>query len=147
MAGALYYQHIGEALWARDSSRSIGTPSQGLRHFQPEHFGDWLTGIEQFEVDSAAATAKVIAPEGFQVWGLPDGAQIAVKNMTKGDCLLLLESAHFRFVGEIIHRFTARCPDFSKKMWGEEKFPIIVWLKGRLINYFWDEFVNDFCFD
>lgn len=143
----IYYQHIGEKLWARDSVRSIFDEEGNLRQFSAGGFRTWFESITEHEWAQCEESSARHAPQGFQIWGLPVGAEIVISNMVGGDYLLLLESTHFRYVGRIIHRFGTNSKLFSEKMWGEHRFPIIVWLAGKSISYYWDDFVKDFNFD
>jgi len=63
-----------------------------------------------------------------------------------GDYLMLLESTDFTYCGQVIHRVSDMCHDLSYDIWGEQRFPIIIFLQGEMISYGWDEFVENFGF-
>ena len=58
-----------------------------------------------------------------------------------------LESTDFRYVGQVIHRFVQPNHRLSSRIWGEERFPLIILLQGELISYGWDLFAQTFKFD
>ena len=143
---AVYYQHIGESLSQRDFPRSLGTPKDGLRRFQFKHIEEFLAHLsshEQLEIQSKCAE---LAPMGFQIWGIPSGAQKVLSKMKTGDYLMLLESVDFQYCGQAIHKTSDLCYDLSHHIWGEQRFPIIVFMTGDLISYDWEEFLADFNF-
>jgi hypothetical protein len=143
---AIYYQHIGRDLWHRDGPRSIGTSDGGLRRFTLADIASFLGPVDA--VEQALIRAKVTehAPTGFQVWGIPSGAERVLQGMDTGDFLLLLEADHFRYAGQVIHRVSAPCWDLSAHIWGEQRFPLIVLLQGQMVAYPWLEFVGHFGF-
>ena len=69
-----------------------------------------------------------------------------LNKMETGDYLMLLESTDFTYCGQVIHRVTNMCPELSTHIWGEQRFPITIFLQGELIEYGWDQFVADFNF-
>lgn len=122
----IYYQHIGEVMWARDAPESIGTPSNGLMRFSFSEIEPFLKELDTFELASIRAQVAKRAPSGFQIWGIPSGAQRVLEPMETGDFLLLLESTDFAYVGQVIHRITQHCWDLSSYIWGEARFPLII---------------------
>lgn len=142
----VYYQHIGERLSARDFPRSLGTPTNGLKRFQFKDAEEFLQHLNPLEIADIKSKTQQLAPTGFQIWGIPSGAQRVVTNMQTGDYLMLLESTDFTYCGQVIHRVSDLCHDLSYDIWGEQRFPIIIFLQGELISYGWDEFVEDFSF-
>jgi hypothetical protein len=143
---AVYYQHIGQKLAARDFPRSLGTREAGLIRFGLGDVRPYLGHLPPDELADIAAKVRDFAPTGFQVWGIPSGAAAVLAGMVTGDFLLLLESAEFRYVGQVIHRASEMCWDLSDHIWGEQRFPILVLLQGELIDYAWADFVADFGF-
>ncbi len=144
---AIYYQHIGRELWRRDGPRSIGTDDGGLRRFS---FGDihpFLGPVDPTEQAAIRGKAHEYAPTGFQVWGIPSGAEQVLRAMDTGDFLLLLETDFFRYAGQVIHRVSVPCWELSRHIWGEQRFPLIVLLQGQMIGYPWTEFIEQFRFD
>jgi hypothetical protein len=54
---------------------------------------------------------------------------------------MLMGSKIFEFIGEIAYRVPRFSSETSKRVWGEAKFPIILFLKNsRFIDLPWDEF-------
>lgn len=144
---AIYYQHIGEALWQRDAPRSIGSPINGVQRFSLSDIEPFIDELEAFERVSIQATIEDLAPKGFQIWGVPSGASGILKDMSQGDFLLLLESTDFRYAGQVLFRITQPLFALSAHIWGEQRFPIIILLQGEMITYGWDRFREHFNFD
>lgn len=142
----IYYQHIGEVMWARDAPCSIGAPSTGLVRFSFRDIEPFLKELDTFELVSIQRQVAKLAPNGFQIWGIPSGARHVLEPMETGDFLLLLESSDFAYAGEVIHRISQHCWELSSHIWGEARFPLIILLKGELILYSWDEFREHFGF-
>lgn len=142
----IYYQHIGEKLSARDFPKSLGTVGDGLRRFTFEDIEEFINHLNPLEILDIQGKASQLAPTGFQIWGIPSGAQKVLAHMQTGDYLMLLESTDFAYCGQVIHRITDMCHDLSYDIWGEQKFPIIIFLQGEMISYGWDEFVGHFSF-
>ena len=67
--------------------------------------------------------------------------------MQTGDYLLLLESVDFQYCGRVVHRVSDLCWDLSYEIWGEQRFPIMLFLDGALISYDWEDFLTDFDFN
>jgi hypothetical protein len=63
----IYYQHIGEVMWARDAPRSIGTSSAGLIHFS---FRD-ITGLSVPPAEPEKSKQALAKPESDSFGGLP----------------------------------------------------------------------------
>lgn len=107
----------------------------------------YLDGVTPYELMEARSKVTELANTGFQIWGIPSGAQHVLEKMGTGDFLMLLESTDFRYVGQVIHRFVQPNHRLSTRIWGEERFPLIILLQGELITYGWDAFVQHFGFD
>ncbi len=134
----VYYQHIGERLSARDFPRSLGTLTDGLKRFRFEDVEEFLYHLSPLEIADFKSNTQQLAPTGFQIWGIPSGAQRVVAHMQTGDYLMLLESTDFTYCGQVIHRVSDLCHDLSYDIWGEQRFPIIIFLQGEMISYGWD---------
>jgi hypothetical protein len=106
----------------------------------------YLPELDALELLSVQSKAAELAPTGFQVWGIPSGAQRVLEQMDTGDFLLLLESSDFAYASQVIHRITRPCWELSRHIWGEERFPIVILLQGELISYAWTEFREHFGF-
>ncbi len=139
----LYFQHVGEANARRDFPRTIAT-GDGLIRFK---FGDietdlgCLSGSERAEL---ADTLETSAPEGFQIWGVPSGAKSMLRYLTKGDHFALLVSirpfGQIEYVGQIVGAPSEPCYDLSTRLWGEQRFPLIVFMVGWVAAYPWEQF-------
>jgi hypothetical protein len=103
--------------------------------------------ITAYELMEAHSKVTELASTGFQIWGIPSGAQRVLEPMHTGDFLMLLESTDFRYVAQVIHRFVQPNYRLSRRIWGEERFPLIILLQGELIGYGWDSFSTAFKFD
>jgi hypothetical protein len=108
--------------------------------------GDYLSDIPPPELHAIRMIIDELAPTGFQIWGLPSGAAPTLRNMMPGDSLLLLEREDFRYLGQVLHRLSEPSWALSDHIWGEQRFPIIVFLQGQMIRYAWDQFKSDFNF-
>jgi hypothetical protein len=142
----IYYQHIGEITWARDAPQSIGTLSAGMKRFSIHDIEPFLTELDAFELLSIQRQVAELAPTGFQIWGIPSGAERVLEPMETGDFLLLLESIDFVYAGRVIHRISQHCWELSNYIWGEARFPLIILLQGEFISYLWTEFREHFGF-
>lgn len=144
----VYYQHIGEKLSARDFPRTIGTPKSGLVNFHWEDISNFLTDLDPAESRLLKEETQKFAGDGFQIWGIPSGAKSVIRDLEKGDYLLLLETigpgGSFAYVGRVIGRPSKECFDLSLHLWGESRFPLIVFLKGALTSYPWFAFCEAF---
>jgi len=143
----IYYQHVGEQMASRDFPRTLGSKSAGLKRFSFEDIAPFLQHLSPMEVLDIKATVSQLAPTGFQIWGIPSGAQRVLQNMTGGDFLMLLESTDFTYVGQVLHRVQELCPALSDHLWHEQRFPIIILLQGELVSYSWSDFKAYFKFD
>jgi hypothetical protein len=103
------------------------------------------------EVEDVGALVKEQTPNGFQIWGIPAGAKPVLRRMAQGDYLLLLETIGegglFTYAGRVLARLSHELPAFSKFLWGEARFPIIIFLDGDLLRYPWPDFRGTFGFD
>jgi HNH endonuclease len=142
----VFYQHIGGPLWRRDAPRSIGTSVGGVRRFRFNDIEQFLAALDAYEILAMRAKANDLAPTGFQIWGIPEGARRVLAKMDTGDFLMLRESDLFRYVGQVIHRTSQPCWDLSRHIWGEASYPLIVLLQGELIEYPWNTFHEQFGF-
>lgn len=143
----IYYQHIGRELWHRDGPRSVGNSDGGLRRFTFEDIRPFLANVDDSEGAVIRDKTIELAPDGFQVWGIPSGAERVLQGMDTGDALLLLEADQFRYAGQVIHRISTPCWDLSRHIWNEQRFPLIILLYGQMIEYPWSSFVQHFGFE
>lgn len=141
----LYFQHVGEANAKRDFPRSIAT-ADGLVRFAFEHIASGLDCLPEDELASLSNTLKRDAPEGFQIWGVPSGAKGMLRHLAVGDHFALLVSirpfGQIEYVGKVIGVPSQACHDLSMTLWGENRFPVIVFMLGEVTAYPWEDFRN-----
>lgn len=143
---AIYYQHIGQPLWRRDAPKSLGDDEGNVRRFHMHDIEEFLSDLPPPELQALRNMTGEVAPTGFQIWGLPSGAGPTLRSMTAGDSLMLLERDEFRYVGQVLHRLSEPSWMLSNHIWGEQRFPIIVFLQGHMIRHPWENFKSDFGF-
>jgi 5-methylcytosine-specific restriction protein A len=138
-----YFQHVGERGGNRDFPRTIGDPTKGLCRFNFSEIEAYLPYKLQEGRDLEMLLDQSV-PSGFQIWGIPSGAKSMLKNLVPGDWLLLLKSdrpgGQFAYAGQVVHRLRQEAFDLSLHLWGEARFPIVLFLNGRLTNYSWETF-------
>jgi hypothetical protein len=143
----VFFQHVGEAGGARDFPRTIGTQKSGLKRFSHADVEPHLRNLPSDEIARLRHDLGYYAPEGFQIWGIPSGAKSILNDFRVGDYLLLLEAVgpggSFAYVGRAIAKPSQECFDLSSHLWGEQRFPLIVFLKGGLTNYRWFSFCDN----
>ena len=143
----VFFQHVGEAGGARDFPKTIGTPRNGLRHFDFAELESFLSHLPSSEVEQLREDTVARAPDGFQIWGIPSGAKSVLRDFRSGDYLLLLEAVGpggtFAYVGRAIAKPSQECFELSFHLWGEQRFPLIVFLKGNLTSYRWFNFCDN----
>lgn len=142
----VYYQHVGERMAQRDFPRTLGTPDVGLKRFVFDELRSFLQDLNPLELAEIEDKVSELAPTGFQIWGIPSGAMHVLERMKTGDFLLLLESTDFTYCGQVIHRVSEQLHGLSVHLWGEARFPIIIFLQGELIAYAWSDFRREFVF-
>ena len=114
--------------------------TSGVTRFLWRDIEPYLGDVTPYESMEAHSKVSELATTGFQIWGIPSGALRVLDPMRTGDFLMLLESTDFRYVGQVIHRFVQPNYGLSRRIWGEERFPLIILLQGELISYGWDRF-------
>lgn len=142
-----YFQHVGEAGGTRDFPRTIGTPTAGLIEFSYSDVAPFLEHLPVSEREQIRIDVEKYASDKFQIWGIPSGAKFVLRAFEVGDYLLLLEAAgsggSFAYVGRAIGKPSRECFDLSEHLWGEQRFPLIVFLRGHLTNYEWPTFCRN----
>jgi len=130
----VFFQHVGEKGGSRDFPRTIGTQKDGLKYL---HFAELIPHLKNLtanELEQLKRDTSERAPDGFQVWGIPSGAKAILRDFQNGDYLLLLEAVgpggSFAYAGRAIAMPPKECFDLSMHLWGEQRFPLIVFLKG-----------------
>jgi hypothetical protein len=140
----IFFQHVGEKGGQRDFPRTIGTPQSGLVVFTFDNVRKQLGHLPETEMDQLERDCKRLAPDGFQIWSIPSGAKSVLRTLVVGDYLLLLESVGpggvFAYGGIIVARPSQECFDLSVHLWGENRFPLIVFMRGNLTSYRWYDF-------
>ena len=143
---AIYYQHVGKDNAERDFPETIGKENE-LKKFKLEDIEKHLIDLNLVEIPEIRDKIARLAPDGFQIWGIPSGAENVLKSMQTDDHLMLMPSKNFRYCGKVIHKFEGLNHELSLSLWGESKFAIIILLRGNWISYPWIEFREKFGFD
>ena len=145
---AVYFQHVGEAGGKRDFPKTIGTATSGLKLFQIEEIEKYIDNAAPGEIDAIRRELNSVTPNGFQIWGIPSGAKSVLRALSNGDFLLLLETTKgggsFYYAGEVVAFLSRENFRLSMHLWGEARFPLIVFLRGGLADYSWEKFCNEF---
>lgn len=143
---SVYFQHVGEKGGLRDFPKTIGRPASGLITFKFEDIATYLDNIADHEKQELERATESLAPSGFQIWGIPSGAKSVLRSLGVGDLLLLLEAigpgGTFAYGGRVVALPSKESFRLSQHLWGEPRFPLIVFLRGYLTNYSWYEFCN-----
>lgn len=85
----------------------------------------------------------------FNCWGVPEGADFIIKNLTVGDIVLLLENASIKNNGKIsiLCEVKVFIPNkfynLSEYIWNDIKYPYIFFFNTIEINYEWVKFLDD----
>ena len=145
---AIYFQHVGEAGGRRDFPKTIGNEKSGLIRFSFDDIEDYLSHLEPRELQDIKEKVSSSAADGFQIWGIPSGAKNILRSFGYGDYLLLLETigpgGTFAYAGRAIAVPSGENFRLSRFLWGEERFPLIVLMKGGLTNFSWHDFCDEF---
>jgi 5-methylcytosine-specific restriction protein A len=146
----IYFQHVGQRGGLEHFPRTIGTAQAGLRRFFLSEIEKYLFKNPEQESAVLAAYLQQNAPIGFQIWGAPSGARSILAGAAPGDWLLLLETdrpgGQFYYAGRILYRAPKELFDLSTELWGEARYPIILLLDGKLTNFPWDTFRDNFAY-
>ena len=146
----IYFQHVGEAGGKRDFPRTIGTEHGGLVQFSFADIKEHLSHLGSKELAEVEENTLNFAPDGFQIWGIPSGARSILRSFSVGDYLLLLETVgsggSFAYAGRAIAIPSQESFALSKHLWGEERFPLIVLMKGNLTGFSWYRFCDEFSY-
>lgn len=144
----LYFQHVGEAGGKRDFPKTIGTPEAGIKQFQFTDISYYITEKQSDEIKNISDNLVNNHPDGFQIWGIPSGAKHVLRDLKEGDTLFLLETTkgdgNFYYGGEVVGFFKQENFELSKFLWGEDRFPLIVLLKGYFAIFSWRRFCIEF---
>ena len=146
---AIYFQHVGERGGSRDFPKTIGDAAVGLRQFTVET----VPGLQNFptaEVDRLRVALQREGLDSFQIWGVPSGAKSIIASLSEGDWFLLLTSdrpgGQFYYGGQVIFRMSGEQFGLSRELWGEERFPLLIFMRGRLTSHPWETFRRSFGF-
>lgn len=147
----IYFQHVGEKGGLLDFPKTIGCAPNGLVTFHFDDIRSYLDNISESEKQTLGRATESLSPEGFQIWGIPSGAKSVLRSLGVGDILLLLEAigpgGTFAYGGRVIAFPSKESFRLSRHLWGEERFPLIVFLKGFLTNYRWHDFCGEYIHD
>jgi 5-methylcytosine-specific restriction enzyme A len=131
----------------------VGQPGAG-RDFPRTVFGSIpISQVETAIKDAGPVGHQLIRdlelkfPSGsFNCWGVPDGAHRVVKNMARGDAVLLVESARIDGVVpalcEVKAFYPAEFRELSAALWGDEKYPYIFFFRTEPLILPWIEFLD-----
>lgn len=137
----LFYHHVGQIGATEDFKKTI---------FSKKPISLVENSIPDTEPIKNVILEKLRSnfPSGdFNCWGVPGGADIVIRNLERGDVVLLVESANIK--GEIpvlcdvkvFERY--ELPDLSYALWGNQKYPYIFFFDTEKLNYMWIEFLED----
>lgn len=147
---AIYFQHVGESGGSRDFPKTIGDTARGLRQFTLDDVPGLIDALPEQELGRLRVVLEREGREGFQIWGVPSGAKSVIANISESDWFLLLTSdrpgGQFYYGGQVIYKLRGEQFGISRQLWGEERFPLIILLKGRLTSYPWEIFRRSFGF-
>jgi hypothetical protein len=144
----VFWHHVGDAMSVRDFPKTIGNTRTGnLKVFylsELQAYLDPFSGPQQHEMADAFAR---IGEAGFQIWGVPAGAKKQFNRISVGDTLLLLNTdqdfGSFQYIGHVLLPLQGEHWKLSDYLWGEQKFPLILFLVGTVVGYPWPKFVED----
>jgi hypothetical protein len=141
----IYFQHVGKTGTKEHFPRTITDGTASLKQFAFSDLEPDLVELDENELRAFRAQIGDVRNSQFQVWGVPGPAESVVKDMMAEDHLLLLETidehGRFRYGGRILARSPGLCPSLSRALWDSDNFPIIVLMRGKLIDYRF----RDFC--
>lgn len=84
-------------------------------------------------------------PEGdFNCWGVPEGANLVIKNLKVGDIVLLVENTGglVPALCNIRVYYNHQFPGLSQAFWGAQKYPYIFFFETESLNLTWLELSN-----
>ena len=131
----VYFHHVGEVGAERDFPRTIFDEGEvsGLRHFKEQDILPQVSDLPEEEIFRIAATIRR-APDGFQIWGIPSGGSRLFRRVSENDFWLLIDTDRpggtISYGGRIICKFENPSFHLSNFLWGELKFPLIIFMDG-----------------
>ena len=136
----IYFQHVGERGGERDFPRTIGTQSAGLKQFAAEDLAPMMADLPDGE--RQRILNRLTQERAFQVWGFPAPASRVLRRLCADDWILLLDTDRpgglIVYGGRVLTRPDRPLPSMSQRLWGEGRFPLIVFLHGVLATYDWE---------
>lgn len=134
----LFFHHVGQIGSAEDfpktiyGSRLISEVESSISDVNPEKYPLIQSLMGNF-------------PSGrFNCWGVPEGAKSVIRNLSKGDCVLLVQSARIDGMVPILCKVKVFHPvklnELSKQLWGDDKYPFIFFFDTLEISLTWIEF-------
>lgn len=140
-----FFQHVGEQNSARDFPRTLVSDAGDLIRFRFSQI-ERLLPLTPAQRGALAAQCMQEAPDGFQIWGVPEGAKSVLRDVAEGDAFLLLrtwgEEGRFGYAGKVIAIPRCLATDASKYLWGEGRFPLLLFMVGGQSALTWRDFRN-----
>jgi 5-methylcytosine-specific restriction protein A len=103
-----------------------------------------LLPLDPKQKGELADRLNTIAPDGFQIWGVPEGAKTILRDVAEGDAFLLLrtwgEEGRFGYAGTVVGIPRCLATVASKHLWGEDRFPLLLFLTGGPSELPWRDF-------
>ena len=145
---SVFWQHVGDQLSQRDFPRTLGSPQNGLREFRVGDLRSHISDLAPIQCSELNRNLLRIGESTFQIWGLPTGAAKTLSKMETGDYFLALNTnadwGAFKYVGRVLYYLPGEHWELSLHLWKERKFPLILLLRGSLVDYPWQRFLSDF---
>ena len=87
-------------------------------------------------------------PSGFcNAWGVPDGAKSVIKNLNRGDVMLLVKTTggngEMPALCRVKSFWREHMPDLSDFLWNSRHFPYVFFFETQEINLSWHKFKAD----
>lgn len=143
---SIFAQHIGEVGAARDLLKTI-FDGNNLHQFR---FEDIANLLEQDSPEDMPLLSQLLGHQRFQIWGIPSGATAVLRKLSDGDCLALVRTVGFHgyleYCDKVVAHPIGECPSLSRYLWGETRFPLIIFMQGERIDVPWTTFCEYFSY-
>lgn len=138
-----FFQHVGEENSARDFPKTLVSESGNALRFNYRQIEKSLP-LSKDAHEQLRAACEELAPGGFQIWGVPRGAISVLKQVVPGDVFLLLRTrgaeGRFGYAGRVVAVPRCDAISASTELWGEDRFPLLLFLDGGASELPWHEF-------
>lgn len=131
----LFYHDVGQEGAKKDFPKTI--------------FGDIaIAAIEDLVPPYVSAELNALFPSGFfNAWGVPAGASSTIKQLTKGDAMLLIRTTagagDMPVLCSVKAFWQEAMPELSDALWGNNRFPFVFFFETQFIELTWDKFKQD----